>query len=611
MNRFFLGITLGGDPHTLGAFNAGKIARMLGIDSYIIPPDAILEEKLALIAKYNPKYLGLSYRLSIEKGIEELVCFLDTMHREGFFGEQFQERRICFAALPGTLKEVRKLGLQQKYSLHLLGLSENESKTVLQTIHFFEEKSEGRIHSVLETIRKENGQERMEILDQIAADVIEKEKYRNLPPLNVPSAGARRSMVLRRDESPIPLIRTHFGVPSDTIDPTVEGIQIISRAQAVDEISLGSSDLSQRYFGRPAEFEGKKNDGGVPYKTKKDLERLYHATRCGNFPALKPYCHVQNMTAFADTCIEAGLLTGAHQAVPLFWFSELDGRGPLSVEEAVDQHIGLVKYLKKFHIPVEMNDPNQWSSRFCHDTIFVSDYALIASVMYEAGIQNMVFQFQFNKPAVTGDYGDLSKMSVARDMIEYVRPYGNRSRILVETRAGIEHFKTHQPTAKRQLARSTLLQMLMNPDIVHLVSYCEADHAATPDDIIESSQIVRRAICLFRKNENDIRKLAEHDFIEKRKKYLISEAKYLLDKIAELHRPYSGSHISKYLSAPSVLKEAMRRRYMTAPGIMNSSYVNSDIITKPGSFGGVDCYGEWDARFPLTEEERLRRLGEK
>ena len=164
-----------------------------------------------------------------------------------------------------------------------------------------------------------------------------------------------------------------------------------------------------------------------------------------------------------------GMLVGAHQAVPLFWFSELDGRGPLSLEEAIKEHIETVRYLAKKNIPVEMNDPNQWSSRFVHDTLFIVDYALIASVMYSAGVKDMIFQHQFNKPAETGDYGDLAKMAAAREIIEMLRPAGNTSNIYMETRAGIEHFSTDMDVAKYQLARTTLLQMIFNPNVIHLV----------------------------------------------------------------------------------------------------------------------------------------------
>ena len=116
-----------------------------------------------------------------------------------------------------------------------------------------------------------------------------------------------------------------------------------------------------------------------------------------------------------NNCLQVGMLRGGHQAVPLFWFSELDGRGPMRVDEAIDEHIDAVRYLVQKGIPTEMNDPNQWSSRLAHDTVFVADYALIASVMYAAGSPNMIFQCQFNKPVETGDFADLAKFKAARN----------------------------------------------------------------------------------------------------------------------------------------------------------------------------------------------------
>ena len=381
---------------------------------------------------------------------------------------------------------------------------------------------------------------------------------------------------------------------------------------AVDEISLGSSDLSQRYFGNPMAFEVHKNDGGVPYKTKEDLSMLYLATRRGNFPSIKPYAHVYQLKEFVDTCLETGMLIGAHQAVPLFWFCELDGRGPLSVPDAIVEHIETVRYLASKGIPVEMNDPNQWSSRFANDTLIVVDYALIASVMYNAGVKDMIFQCQFNKPAETGDYADLAKMSAAIKIIESIRPVGNKARIYIETRPGIEHFSADLETAKYQLARSTLLQMIINPDIIHLVSYCEADHAATAEDVIESSKIVRRAVRIFKENEHDLRKTLSHPVILQRKEYLLKQAQYVIDHIVKLSKQYyKGISINEYykcLSDPAALIESLRLKLMSAPGITHPEYADPDMLTKAGEYGFIDCYETWDDKIPMSEERRISLL---
>lgn len=609
MNNLFLGMTLGADPHTVGIYRAGRIAKMLGIDSQTLSPAAADKEKIEAIAKLCPKYLGLSYRLSAEKAAHELEAFLAVLERT--VPSVFTTTRICFAALPDSLNLVHNKGLDSKYHLFLEGQAVDIRETTKSTIRFFQGENHPEAKKIIETFYSEVCPPKIKLLDEIARDVIAGDAYLDEPPLSRPSEKALGDFTVRMQESGFPVVRSHFGIPSDSIDPTVEGIMRIAAAGAVDEISLGSSDLSQRYFGDPGAFVGVKNDGGTPYKTMDDLRRLFMATRVGNFPSIKPYCHVSNILGFVDQCLEVGMLRGAHQAVPLFWFSELDGRGPMSVDEAISEHIKAVRYLVSKGIPTEMNDPNQWSSRLAHDAVFVADYGLIASVMYAAGSPNMIFQCQFNKPVETGDYADLAKFYAVRDLIETLRP-NNNHRILIETRSGIEHFSVDQQYAKFQLARSTLLQMIISPSIVHLVSYCEADHAATADDVIESSKILRRAMRMFKENEIDIRRAAENEFINERKKSLLRDAAQILYKVASCSPQCSDradglpvSALVPFLSDPEALKTAMKKRIMTAPGIMNPFYNNTQIITHSGAFGTINCYRSWEDNIPMSEEERL------
>ena len=611
MNRFFLGLTLGNDPHTVGIYKAGRIAKLGGIEYEVLSPDDTDEQKLKRISELNPEFLGLSYRLSTEKAVEELKKFLKKLENAGLLkNDQNKKMKICFAGLLPTLKAVHNLGLDQKYSIKLMGSYENLRKTTENTVSFFEF-SKSKAEEIIELILSEANPPRIEILDQIAKKVIENDAYLLEPALPIPSNEARKNFTVRMSETDIPVIRSHFGIPSDSIQPTIEGIMKIADARVIDELSLGSSDLSQRFFGDPKAFEGVKNDGGVPYKTKADLIALKSATLRGNYPSIKPYCHVNGILDFVDTCLETGMLVGAHQAVPLFWFSELDGRGPMTVDNAIDEHKKAVSYLVEKGIPTEMNDPNQWSSRYAHDAVFVADYALIASVMYTAKSPDMIFQMQFNKPADTGDYADLAKMLAARELIEEVRPLGNTSRIYIETRAGIEHFSTDLNRAKLQLARSTMLQMLLNPSIIHLVSYCEADHAATPDDVIESSKILRTAVRMFKENETDIRAAANHPFVQKRKQELKEEAWYLLDIIGKLATDgefYTRENAAHFLSDTKALQLAMKYRIMAAPGISAANYTCHEMMTHAGKFGEINCYRNWNDVIPMTEKERLDML---
>lgn len=609
MNHFFLGMTLGHDPHTVGIYKTGRIAKLGGIDFEVLSPDDSDDQKLVKIAEYDPEFLGLSYRLSPDKAVIELQKFIGKMESAGLLSKD-NKRKICFAGLLPSLKAVSSTGIDKKYEIKLMGTYGDLKKTTENTVSFFGFPDQ-LAQYVIDTILEETNIPKITLLDQLAERVLENDTYLLEPPLPVPSLEARKSFIKRIDETNIPVIRSHFGIPADTIEPTIEGIMKIAEARVIDEISLGSSDLSQRFFGDPKAFEGVKNDGGVPYKTKEDLVRLKLATLGGNYPSIKPYCHVKDINQFVDICLETGMLVGAHQAVPLFWFSELDGRGTMTVDESISEHKDAIAYLVKKGIPTEMNDPNQWSSRFAHDTVFVTDYALIASVMFMAQSPNMIFQMQFNKPAITGDFADLAKFTAARELIEEVRPAGNRSRILIEARAGIEHFSTDLKIAKFQLARSVMLQMLLSPSILHLVSYCEAEHAASSDDIIESSKILRRAVRVFKENEVDIRRAANHPFVKERRNELISQAHVLMERIGKLGKNgnyYSLNNASEFLSDTQALRLAMKYRFMAAPGIAVKKYATPEMMTHAGKYGEINCYRNWEDVIPISEDERLKLL---
>lgn len=610
MQNKFIGLTLGQDPHTVGIHKAGKIAKMAGIDYKILPPAMSDKEKICVLIEEDPEFIGLSYRLSAEKALLELEKFMLLIEASPLLVDN--NRKICFAGLYPTLDAIRERKLDQTYGLYLMGSNKNVRIKTEETMDFFGVHSESKRGMIVARIVKEAEPEKIQLLDLLAQEVIKNDAYLLEKPLEKPSEAALIHFPKRIEESAIPLIRTHFGIPDETIEPTIQGIEKLALEGAVDEVSLGSSDLSQRYFGNEEAFLTHKNDGGVPYKNKEDLEKLYLASRRGNFPSVKPYSHVFQLKEFVDVCLDTGMLIGAHQAVSLFWFSQLDGRGPLSVRDAIYEHIDTVKYLATKGIPVEMNDPNQWSSRFIHDTLFVVDYALIAAVMFNNGVEDMIFQHQFNKPAETGDYADLAKMAAAKELIESIRPAGNTANTFMEARAGIEHFSTDLEVAKYQLARTTLLQMIFDPSVIHLVSYCEASHVATADDVIESSKIVRKAASVFKQHEADLKGYLEHDVVAQRKAFLVEEAKIVLKEIAKLSTHYFDSMTEREwftcLSDPEALIGAMERKIMTAPGITLPQYANPDMLTKAGEYGFIDCYNDWNDDTPMREKERLKKL---
>ncbi len=606
MKCFFLGGTLGGDPHTEGLFKAARIAKRAGFEAHILSPTEQEEGIRQWLLTHDPVFVGLSYRLTPAVGIRLLSDLLRRLEREGLLlRANGQPRRIAFAGLPETLRQAREAAGSLPCPLFLISQSGHARDRAAQVLDFLDVADRTRA-DVMRQLEAELFPPMIPVLDQLAEAVVSSD-YHAEPPLPLPSEEARTSLPARMRESRRPLLRTHFGLPGESITPTVAGIREIAAARVVDEISLGSSDLSQRYFGKPDLFRQYKNDGGVPYATADDLVALFDATRCGNFPAIKPYSHVIDLVPFIGTCLKCGHLIGAHQAVPLFWFNELDGRGPTPVKESIREHLQAVRVLAEHGIPVEMNDPNQWSSRWAHDALIVTDYALIAAVMAQAGVRDMLIQMQVNKPSETGDYADLAKMLAGLDCIGAIRQ-GQSAPPAVwrETRTGIESMPPDPDQARRQLARSTLLQMLLSPDMIHLVSFCEADHAATPSDIIESSQLVRRAVRLFQLHTPDLRPFLNAPAVQDRRHHLAEEAQVVLEAIAALHPAYAKQPLSRLaplLADPDVLHAALARGYLSAPGIVHPRYRNDTLVTAPGTHGGFDAVSLEGQ--PLGESDRL------
>ena len=607
-NRFFVATSLANDPHTEGMHNASKIATLGEVDSLILPPSLDYTAFYEAIDKYKPRFIGLSYRQNENVAVHELFKVVNYFYTSGLIKPE-DDVKIQFAGLPKTIKiledKINELPLQ-------VILCRNSSKVldrVSETVDFFE--IVANREQIIKQVYDELVPKGIELFDQLADEAIRGDDYKNEPPLPVPSVEACKDYVTRIREAEFPVLRSHFGIPAPDIQPTVDGIRELANARVLDEISLGSSDLSQRYFGHPEMFEKLKNDGGVPYKDFNDLVALYQASRYGNFPGVKPYCHVNDLVGFVNQCLDAGMLRGVHQAVPLYWFNELDGRGPAIVRDNIKEHFACVRELAKHGIPVEMNDPNQWSSRWAHDTVIVTSYALISAVMTMCGVQNMVLQMQFNKPKETGDYADLAKMSAGMEMARRIS-MGRKipAPIFRETRTGIESLSADMDLAKWQLARSTFLQMCMDPHIIHIVSYCEANYAARPADIIDSSRLIRRAVRIFRQNKEDIMKEVNVPLVKERRDWLINESTYLLNQIAKFHPQYKPCPLeamAPYLGNEDVIASSIEQKQMTAPGIINAKY-KGDFLTKPMKYGMINVVDDFTNPRIIREEERLSKI---
>ena len=189
-----------------------------------------------------------------------------------------------------------------------------------------------------------------------------------------------------RQAAPRPVIRHHFGLPD--LDDTVAGIERIAAAGVVDVVSLGPDQNFQEHFFHPERMDPAQDGaGGVPVRSADDLRRLYAATRQGNYPLMRCYSGTNDQVALAEVLHDT--IRNAWCAVPVFWYSELDGRSTRSLEQAIAEHAALVAWYAAHGEPVERNDQNQWGLRQASDTVQVAAAALAAGLSAAAGVKTV------------------------------------------------------------------------------------------------------------------------------------------------------------------------------------------------------------------------------
>lgn len=183
-------------------------------------------------------------------------------------------------------------------------------------------------------------------------------------------------------------------------------------------------------------------------------------------------------------------------------------------------------------------------------------------------------------------------------MVEIVESLEDETfRIYRETRAGLALFSANPEVAKGQLAASTFMQMVVRPHIMHVVGFCEADHAAKAQEVIESCNIVKGVI---RHTLSDEFSIAKDRAVLNRKEELLREARYLLDFI---RREYAGKEA---LLDAEILCDCVKRGYIDAVHITKNDKYRGTLKTKIVGGKCVACSpvtGE-----VITERERLSLL---
>lgn len=541
MNKTVIAGAIGECVHIAGVINFLRLAETAGWKTVFLGPAVSIADFSSAIKQYHPDLVGVSYRLTPENGERLLADFAES-------ADQFKEQgvRFVFGGTPPVVKQIRNLD-------------------------FFEKLFDGN-------------QTDDEVLTFLKGEKVTQKEVVKYP---------QETISRLQWKSPFPVIRHHFGLP--TLVQTVRGIEQIANSGVLDVISLGIDQDAQENFYHPElQNPQRSGAGGVPVRSEGDYEQLYAASRRGNFPLMRTYSGTTDFLRLAE--MYQRTIHNCWAAVPLFWFNQMDKRGPWDLEGSITQHQDLIRWYAERGIPVELNEAHHWGMRDAPDVVYVVAAYLAAYNAHALGVHDYIAQFMFNSPSGTTDEMDLAKMLAIMDLIQTLE--SDQFRIWRQTRTGLLSYPSNLSAARAHLATSIYVQMSLKPHIVHVVSHVEADHIADPQDVIEACVMAHKVISTVLKGQPF---LTTEKRIEVRRKHLVKEAKTTLQAIRSL----ASSRLKDPLTSPSVLTKAVRLGILDAPHLKNNPFAKGQIETFIIN-GGCDAINR-NGKI-ITENERLDDL---
>lgn len=537
--------SLGQCVHRAGIHNFMTIAEQIGFNCTCLSPAISNSTIIKEIEKKEPDILGLSYRLTpstVEHILKDFFARFDKIPKKK------KPKTLLFAGIPEVVKVAKRF----------------------DRFNFYFEGGEHR---------------------KLIIDVIENNKRSK-------DLGSKEPMNLISRinwKKPFPLIRAHFGLSS--MEKTVKGIKEIANADILDIISIAPDQNTQEHFFHKEDQDKELSGaGGVPIRSKADFLRLHKARLIGNQPLLRVYAGTRDFIKLAKLYNET--IQNAWAAIPLFWFNQMDGRGPLTLKESIKQHMNAIKWHGDHNIPVEINDSHHWSLRNAPDAVAVADMYLSGIIAKNLNVKHFIAQFMFNTPPSISLEMDLAKMLAKTELLNSLAD--ENFKIIKQTRAGLASFPLDLDQAKGQLAISSLVQLTLKPDIIHVVSYSEADHAASSKDVIKSCKIVHQVINKFYASNLsflDQRVLDRKDELIKQAKWIIELIPKLAVSKEEKKNPWINSNL---------LHRVVKYGIFDAPHLKNNDYAKGEVKTDIVK-GGCDSLDSVNG-MPINEIERITTI---
>ena len=541
MTKTVVAAAIGECVHVAGVMNFLRLAEANDWRTVFLGPAVPVEEVLAAAKREKAELVGVSYRLTPETGERLLAEFAEEADELRAQGVKFY-----FAGTPPVAERARAMGF---FSAVFDGSEQVED--VLASL------KEGLVEGSVEAAYPDTALERI------------------------------------RWKAPYPILRHHFGLP--TMQASLEGVEHIAEARVLDVISLGVDQDAQENFFHPERQNPRRTGaGGVPVRSAEDYRALYLASRRGNYPLLRTYSGTDDFIRQAEVFVET--IHNAWCAIPLFWFNQMDGRGPWDVAGSIREHQKVMAWYGERGIPVELNEPHHWGMRDAPDVVCVVSAYLAAYNAKAFGVKDYIAQLMFNSPPGLSDAMDLAKMAA---MLRLIAPLESADfHIWRQTRTGLLSYPLQPDAARAHLAASIYLQMALRPHIVHIVGHTEADHAATGSDVIEAARMARRAIDNSLRGTPDM--LAD-PMVQQRIETLVIEAEFTLGAI----RALAGAGVGDPLSDADTLAQAVKMGIMDAPHLRNNRFARGEVRTAfvHGTCVAVDRDGK-----PVGEMDRLGAL---
>jgi len=597
------------DAHTLGMISFTQVLEECGIETCLADEEAGRDlESLAggggggilraWLRNRNISVLGFSYRLDPADALRFFDALDGFLRREKLLSASGGRiRALFFAGLPDACDMVGA-----KYP-EVIGLFRGD-ETPHETLRALGLPDELMPQAVFEGVKYDAA--RM----KFGESLVKSGAYRDVRPVDrsgYPGFGLRGDTVVDRIEQGMahklpPLMRVHAGpyLPDrkEAVDLFLDWTRRLASGGYLDVLSIGTSQLTQSNFGE--DWAGRANGGGVPLASPGEFAAVWKAAR----PMLvRAYAGTKDVPALARMNEET--IDIAWHALSFWWFCRLDGRGPNTVLQNLEEHFAAMRYIAATGKPLEPNVPHHFAFRGSDDLGYVVSGYVAAKAAKLQGVGTLILQIMLNTPKYTWGVQDLAK---ARSLLKLVKSLeGPDFKVYLQPRGGLDYFSPDLEKAKAQLAAVTALMDDIeplderSPQIIHVVSYSEASALADPPVMEESIKITRCALREYRRlrREGGVENMAANPEAAAREAALYSDAKKMIQAIESLFGDaYSPGGLYSMLEAGVFALPWLtycREEFAAAAGIITR--------TVKGAVLAVDGGGK-----PIPVEERIEMI---